>query len=255
MRIPLLLTFLMLSTSSIASGDAPGVDYQDPAGWQWYQDPEKYPDDEEIPAPAPTPPMTASEEKKQIQDMTQAALDTAILYPTPENIRKYRILQDFWTNQAGDFTQGWKKALLLYPELDYNLKYSHYNGAAAAQQANDRAREKTAIAELAGQYGVFFFYRGNDPMDKLMATVMKGFSEENKIAVLPVTMDGEVHPAFPESRKDTGQAARMNIKYFPALYLFDAKTETYRPLAYGFKSQDDLARSFYNVASDFKANF
>ncbi|MBK5145539.1 type-F conjugative transfer system pilin assembly protein TraF [Budviciaceae bacterium BWR-B9] len=253
--LSMLVTLSLISSSSYASeGNAsPDLSYH-PQGWQWYTEPPKPLDEEETPL-APSVPMTPSQEKDAIQKETQAALDTAILYPSPENIRRYRLLQDFWTNKAGAFTKGWEKTNLLYPELDYNLQYSHYNGTAGTQQATDRALENAAISELADQYGVFFFYRGNEPIDKLMGSVIKSFCDEHKIAVMPVTMDGVIHPAFPRSRKNQGQAEHMKIMHFPALYLFDTKTENYRPLSYGFKSQDDLARSFYNVATDFKPNF
>lgn len=251
--LSVLVTLSLISHLSHGSDDStrPDLSYQEPQGWQWYTEPPKPVDEED----APLAPMTPSQEKNVIKKETDEALDTAILYPTPENIRRYRLLQDFWTNKAGAFTKGWEKTNLLYPELDYNLQYSHYNGTAGAQQATDRALENAAISELAGQYGVFFFYRGNEPMDKLMGGVIKSFCDEHKIAVMPVTMDGVIHPAFPLSRRNQGQAEHMKIMHFPALYLFDTKTESYRPLSYGFKSQDDLARSFYNVATDFKPNF
>lgn len=249
------LSLLFLPCGAAMAGSPAGdISYGDPRGWQWYTVTPPPDDEDSLPESVPAP-MTPSEEKQRIQAMTEAALDTAILYPSPPNIRRYRLLQDFWTEKATDFTQGWKKTNLLFPELDYNLRYSHYNGTVSAQQATDRETERQAVSELAGDYGVFFFYRGKEPVDNLMAIVMKNFSEDNRIAVVPVTMDGEINPAFPHSRKDNGQAEKLDIRFFPALYLVDPKSESARPLAYGFLSQDDLMRRFYNVATDFKANF
>jgi hypothetical protein len=47
----------------------------------------------------------------------------------------------------------------------------------------------------------------------------------------------------------------MGISHFPALFLVDPKDESYQPLAYGFITQDDLARQFLDVATGFKPNF
>ncbi len=51
---------------------------------------------------------------------------------------------------------------------------------------------------------------------------------------------------------DAGQAKKMGIKHFPAIYLVEPGTGTYKPLAYGFITQDDLARRVLNVVTDFK---
>lgn len=189
----------------------------------------------------------------ECENVTQAALDTGTLYPSPENVRRYRLYQDFWTNRAEAFTQGWKKTHLLYPELDTICSTAIITGRWG--RTDHRPGAGTCRHPGTGRSVWGLFFRGNEPMDKLMGTVMKSFSETHQIAVMPVTMDGAVHPAFPPSRQNQGQAERMNIQYFLALYLFDIKTENYHPLSYGFKSQDDLARSFYNVATDFKTNF
>ena len=42
---------------------------------------------------------------------------------------------------------------------------------------------------------------------------------------------------------------------FPALMLVEPGSEQYQPLAWGFMTQDDLARRFLDVATDFKAQY
>ncbi|ELT0935896.1 conjugal transfer protein TraF [Enterobacter roggenkampii] len=54
---------------------------------------------------------------------------------------------------------------------------------------------------------------------------------------------------------DGGQASRLGIRYFPALMLADPKSGTVKPVSYGFISQDDLAKQFLNVSTDFAPNF
>lgn len=72
---------------------------------------------------------------------------------------------------------------------------------------------------------------------------------------IPVSVDGNVSPQVPDSRQDDGQSARMGITHYPALFLVDPKSKNFRPLAYGFMTQDDLAKRFLNVATGFKPNF
>ncbi|VDA68312.1 hypothetical protein BANRA_05267 [Klebsiella pneumoniae] len=44
------------------------------------------------------------------------------------------------------------------------------------------------------------------------------------------------------------------MKFFPAMMLVNPKSGV-KPLSYGFISQDDLAKQFLYVSSDFKPNF
>ncbi|HGV4574421.1 TPA: conjugal transfer protein TraF, partial [Escherichia coli] len=47
----------------------------------------------------------------------------------------------------------------------------------------------------------------------------------------------------------------MGVSQFPALMLVEPGSEQYQPLAWGFMTQDDLARRFLDVATDFKAQY
>ena len=163
--------------------------------------------------------------------------------------------QNFWTERAGKFSQSAKSAMLKYPELDYNLKYSHYNGTVKEQLSMDKQKEQAAIAKLASQYGIFFFYRGQMPLDNLAGSIIANFAKDNNISIIPVSVDGVLNPALPTSRLDSGQRQRMGIKFFPAIFLVDPKQHTYRPLAYGFITPDDLSRQFLIVATGFKGEF
>ncbi|WP_428980712.1 type-F conjugative transfer system pilin assembly protein TraF [Erwinia billingiae] len=226
----------------------------DSPGWHWYNDPEE---EQETDAPAaPPPPVLSAEEKMaRLQKETKTALAKAIMEPTIENFARFKRLQDFWTTQASKFSMAAQASMLAHPELDYNLQHSHYNGTAKLQQAGDRADEQSAIARLTAQNGVFFFYRGKEAMDNQMAEVVKNFAKSNGIALIAITVDGAASASMPGTRPDTGQAKRMGISHFPALFLVNPRDETSQPLAYGFIAQDDLAKRFLYVATGFEPNF
>jgi type-F conjugative transfer system pilin assembly protein TraF len=225
---------------------------EDSVGWHWYNEQQ---DEPELAAPTSVPAMTPSEQKEQLQQATKAALDTAILYPTPQNFKRYMTLQNFWTGKAGEFSQSAKQAMLMYPELDYNLKFSHYNGTVPAQLQADKVKAKDAIATLTTDHGLFFFYRGKEPRDSLLASVVKDFCASNGISLIAISVDGVISPTLPKSRTDSGQAQKMGIRYFPALFLVNPKDESYQPVAYGFITPDDLSKQFLNVVTGFKPNF
>lgn len=223
-------------------------------GWHWYNEPQPE-DDEEPPEQIPVASLSPTLQKKVMQALTQEALDTAIMQPSAENAAKYMALQRFWLDQSGLFERSVKKALLQTPSLDYNLEHSHYNSTVPLQLSQLQGKEQAAIQSLSAQYGVFFFYRGQDPLDNQLATVVREFAQSHHIALIPVSVDGVRSDVLPDTRPDTGQVAKMGITHFPALFLVDPKSEHYQPLAYGFMTQDALARRFLDVATDFKPNY
>ncbi|HCB0836879.1 TPA: type-F conjugative transfer system pilin assembly protein TraF, partial [Klebsiella pneumoniae] len=153
------------------------------------------------------------------------------------------------------FSMSAKKAMLENPELDYNLQYSHYNGTVKNQLAADYAEQRQAISTLAQHYGVMFFYRGREAIDGQLVQVIKNFRETYGLSVIPVSVDGVINPMLPDSRTDQGQAEQLGVKFFPAMMLVNPKSGQVKPLSYGFISQDDLAKQFLYVSSDFKPNF
>lgn len=262
MRTHLLLIAagVAMATGAIASPDvAITPRHAQEEGWHWYKDPAEIDDDDDLPPvvaqPVPPTPMTASEQKALLQKETQEALDNAILYPSPENYRRYAVMKEYWVNQATDFTQSGKKALLQFPELNYNLVRSHYNGSSAAQQSMTKEKETLAVSHVAERYGVMFFYRGENPVDSLMAGVIKTYCEERGISVTGVSVDGKLSEQLPNSHTDSGQAEAMNVKFFPATFLVDPKTRQWQPLAWGFMAHDDLDRQVVNVLTDFKPDY
>lgn len=244
------LTSLTLLTLFICQA-APAKD----AGWQWYNEAQKRQAEEHSAAPASPAQPDIMEKLATLQQATKRAMYEAILYPGVENFTKYFRLQNYWTQQAGLFSMSAKKAMLAHPELDYNLQHSHYNGTVRNQLAADFADQRRAIETLAQHYGVMFFYRGQEPVDGQLAQVIKNFRETYALSVIPVSVDGVINPLFPDSRTDGGQAERLGIRYFPALMLVDPKSGTVKPVSYGFISQDDLAKQFLNVSTDFAPNF
>lgn len=225
-------------------------------GWHWYNEP--VPEEENEPEPPeqiPLASLSPTLQKKVMQKLTQEALDTAIMQPSPENAAKFMTLQRFWLTKAGQFERSTQKALLQTPSLDYNLEHSYYNSTVPSQLAELRTKEQKAIQELAAEYGLFFFYRGGEAIDNQLASIVSQFAEQYGVALIPISVDGTRSELLPNTRTDSGQIEKMQITHFPALFLVDPKSERYQPLAYGFMTQDALARRFLDIATDFKPNY
>ncbi|WGM03301.1 type-F conjugative transfer system pilin assembly protein TraF [Arsenophonus nasoniae] len=246
----LLLSSVLLSAIVTAKPDD-GYHYSPAVGWHWYNEPA--PQQETLEAPSsPQKTLSAVETMQKIKALGDELRNAAVLDPkSPEKLARWIAFQNYWSDNASQFSATWQKVLLLKPELDYNNRHSHYNATATLSYANERKAQATAIKAVNERYGVFFFYRGNAPLDNKLAQVVREFAQQYQMAVMPISVDGVINPELPNSQKDRGQAAKMQIRYFPALFLVDPSTGSYHPLAYGFISQDDLAKRLLNRVTDF----
>lgn len=57
-------------------------------------------------------------------------------------------------------------------------------------QTRDQQTRQGAVEQLAQQYGLFYFYRGSDPIDVQMAGVVADFAKTNGLSLIPVSVDG-----------------------------------------------------------------
>lgn len=244
--IALTLTILVISKPAWA---------KDAVGWHWYN--EIYHEDKKDEKNKGAIQKNKKESSATLQmallrKAVREAKARAILYPTVENMRSYLILQNFVTNQAGLFTQIWKKTLLEYPELDYSVLHPTQNNAQHVLYAETSRREAEAIKAFGEKYGLLFFYRGNNPLDQELASTIESFGKDNNISLIPVSVDGKNLEVFATSHADNGQAEKLGIKYFPALVLVDPKNQKVQPLNYGFISDSELRRRFLQIATNFR---
>ena len=198
---------------------------------------------------------TAIEEMELLRQAVQEAKARAVLYPTIENMRSYLVLQNYVIGKASLFTQTWKRTLLAYPDLDYAVLHPTQTAAQHVLSSEVYKKESEAIRFFSKTYGLFFFYRGNNPLDQALAPTIEEFSRQYGISLIPITMDGSKLEIFATNEKnetDRGQAEKLGIKYFPALVLVDPKNQKVVPLNYGFTSGTDLRRRFLQVITGFQ---
>lgn len=248
------LALLMSASLHAAPENVLAPNYAREEGWQWYNPNAQESEPESVSQPKVQErltSMTPSEQKKRLQQATREALDTAILYPSADNFRHFMTLQNFWTDRATDFAQTAKLARLKYPELDYNVKRSHYNGTVEARLVEEKRVQSAVIGQVAQRYGLFFFYRGNNAVDNLMAGVIRTFCEDRGISLMAVSVDGKLSEQLPQSHPDSGQAEKMRVTHFPATFLVDPNMHQWQPLAWGFMSHDDLDRQMVSVLTHF----
>jgi conjugal transfer pilus assembly protein TraF len=225
-------------------------------GFHWYNDPIEIEEDKE--ADKSSKVITKDNAEKVIEALRRdldKAKALAILVPTTKNIAEYRKYQDLMTELSSKFASQWKRTLLEHPELDYNLRYSHYNNVASITAKRDQQHRFSAILNLTQKYGLFFFYRGENELDQQFAGVVRQFSTNYKVPIVAISIDKKMSPYFPLTKADRGIVEKLNIKYFPTILLIEPKKKQVKPLSYGFMSLTDLEKRFLDVATNFEPNF
>ena len=166
-------------------------------------------------------------------------------------MRNYFILQNYIMNKSSDFTRAWKRTMLMYPDLDYTVMHPTENNAQHVLYSQEKSEEQQAINSLRKEYGLIFFYRGKNELDQELAPSVSGFAKANKIALIPVAVDGKKLPQFPDSKVGRVEADNLHVKYFPALILVNPKTGQAKPINYGFIARDELRKRFLQVRTNF----
>ena len=189
---------------------------------------------------------------KTIQKTLEIAKDRAVLHPTVSNIRDYLVIQNRITEQSTLFAQNWQKTLLLYPEFDYNLKHPVDSSENQAYQTQLHDLKVQTAHQLSSQFGLLYFYRGNDALDQVMAKTVLQFSSWYHFSLIGVSVDGKAIATINNNRINHGQLQAFNIKALPALVLVNPITGARSILSYGYASNDDLLTSCFNLATNFR---
>ncbi len=247
-----LLLMLSLGLSQAALADAPPA-----IGWHWYNyvdSPVDHPAKSKK-KPVDLSQLSPTQALEIIKQGYQEALNQAVIDPNEENVKQYLAMQEWMENQSSLFAAQYPKVLLDYPQLDSRIQHPTEQLATQVVGEKVSADQRAALKALAQSNGVLFFYRGGNSLDELMAKIMQQFASINQIALIPVSMDGNVSASFPDSRIDHGQAAKLGVQAFPAVMLVNPDTHQVQPVMYGFATMDELLQRFLLIANNFKPTY
>lgn len=226
-------------------------------GWLWYDDNKITPVTPVRKVSTSTKNVTtlsATEQMASLRKAVREAKAKAILTPTDENVANYIELQNSVVNQATKFSQVWQRVLLESPNLDYNVLHPAESQGRKTFYAQHDIAIESAISKYRNKYGMFFFYRGNNPLDRALSNTVSNFTTSEKIALVPISIDGKKLPVFKDSQINRGQAEAIGVKAYPALILVNPKTKETIPINYGFASEEELRERFFQVSTEFKGS-
>lgn len=225
---------------------------EQPIGYLWYNLPKpKIPVKKKQIQGVPFKSLTYRQQDAVLAYYTKEAWHKAMNQQTVSNMKNYLALQHYWTERATQTSRLFEKTMLYYPQYHYETSHPTNAVGVKISDALQTQKENIAIKSLAKTHGLFYFYRGANPYDQKQSPIIDYFAKNYGMTVIPISVDGVSDPVFPNSRNDSGQSKKLNIRFFPALILVNPKTGRTQPVSYGLVTQDTLARQFLLVATDF----
>jgi len=241
----IIILFIVLSTYGFStfSNEFYQKKYQ---GWFYFEeflkqknDKEKKEDNHDSPL-FPSSNLSATERMENMQKILKEKKALAIIEPTSKNVLDYKRFERKILDQGEKFAHIGQRILLLDPSLDASIKNPTAQIArpiALKKIDQDRVRK---IKMLSERFGLFFYFSSDCAYCHLFAPILKLFQEKYEWDIMPISIDGKGINEFPDFKTDNGSAQLNKIEYFPALMLFDAKTNQLRPFHYGFTTLDKL---------------
>jgi len=246
MRLILMLS-LMVSIAPISFLNASNFYDNRERGWFFFEDLFKKKEAEETQKQAPQeaalfPPSDLSpvERMKEMKRRLKDVKYRAIIEPTVENQLAYKKFEQKIMQQSEVFADAGQKALLVDPHLDERVENPTAQSARPIVMRLESDKRTAKLKALSSRYGLFFYFSSDCQYCHLFSPVVKMFQEKYGWDVIAISMDGKGIKEFPDYRTDNGSAVENKIEYFPALMLFDAKTNHLQPFQYGFTTLDAL---------------
>lgn len=209
-------------------------------GWFWYEDPEPAAQDIKKPevTAAPQAP-TAREILRKEGEIMEESMAKAQLEPTPENIRDYIEKSQAITARARRFSSAFKDEILFQPRYVTAKQNLSAPVRTLAGNLEEEAFTKK-LQESSTKYSLVFFLRSDCPFCHRFAPLLKLISEELGYVVLPVSLDGEGLPDFPQARFSPQLVERMAVKQVPAVFLLSPERNITQPVSFGYVGYSDF---------------
>lgn len=241
---------LIMASLLIAALIISGTSNAAPAGFLWYN----------LAKPEAKPKKKGTDFKR----LSYTDKDAVLRFYTMEALHKVRFtkkmadervflaLQDYWLREATAHGRLNQKTLLYYPQYDYSVTHPTSTIGSQLQDSMRERNHQSIIEGLSKTHGLLFFYRAKNPYDQRQIPIVQDFCRTHALSLIPISVDGAISSDIPDTRHDSGQAARLGVRYFPALLLVNPKTQKTFPLAFGLTTQDVLKTRLVAVANNFK---
>ena len=129
------------------------------------------------------------------------------------------------------------------PLLNYILRHPVDHAARRAFDQSIDEKRAIKLKNLSKTHGLFFFFASSCPHCHAFAPTIKRFATRYGFSIIPVSLDGQSLPEFPNFKINNGQAERLGVKSLPAVFAINPSENKPRPIlvSYGNVSVTELA--------------
>jgi len=170
--------------------------------------------------------------------VTEEALQVALGDAASDRVRGEGVLRTFVETDRGKPSvldsappDGLQRLVWRNPEFDYNQVRPNNPIALAAYSESYTADRRSALREIAQDYGLYFFVSGNCAYCHAMAPYLKRFAEAYGFVVIAVSVDGGSVDEFPNARYSPEFAEQLDVKQTPAIFLAKPNEHIVEPIA------------------------
>lgn len=226
-------------------------------GWHFYEDPapEPPPPKDKPPAHPPLPDASAVKapelmQLERLQQQLEEVRAIAIINPTEANVRRYMQLEARVYAQASRFSEVAQRVGWSSPEFDPTLQGRPVNARALEvfERTKFESRQR-AVAALARDHVLLFFFRSDCPYCHAFAPILDAFRSRYGIGIVAVSVDGGGLAEFPDFRRDNGIATTLNVTQVPALFIAQPFAGRITALGFGVLSDGELLERLAAVAA------
>jgi len=235
--------FFILPTLPAALGE-PYFDQRE-RGWFWYE-----------PFPAHKAAARRGNPEKQItaekiREKGERLFETAVLFPTRENVRAYMEHQKRVLERSERFAQVWKRVLWETPALDTTVDHPVSAAGAEISRSLRKSAREGVIEKISRVAKLVFFFRSDCPFCRGQAEIIKTLERRHGIGVLAASLDGRgLYPLYPNFVKGGAQAARLGVEKVPALFLFVPSRSKIVRIGTGYLTLGEIRRRLHVVGEE-----
>ena len=231
-------------------------------GWYWYEvepieediEVEELPKNQNVSIDLSIP--SPEEEVIAMQrELFNKSLASAVVNPTPENMRNYVTITQKINEQSGRFAAAMKQYIWTNPKYDYSLTGRPTTTQAIVAYSEEKlAEEESTLYKIAEEKGILYFFRSDCPYCARFAPILKKVSETFGFTIIAVSLDGKGTKQFPYPKSSHFMAEQLNVSVVPATFLVDPNDNSVSTIGYGYSDWTKLIAKILSANKNIETN-
>jgi conjugal transfer pilus assembly protein TraF len=187
----------------------------------------------------------AQEQLSLLQEKYKTAIALALLNPSHSNVKQYMLVQQKIMNLSDEFSNTWQKVLLSEASLNGELDSPTAQFALDATKAMEYEKIEDCLKRHKAEWILIFVYDSTQKYSQLAGEMLESFQADTGWDIVPVTLDGNDLPQWPNSKLTKDQGATLGVEASPAYILVNKTTEEIKHAGYGAIAVSRLKQNIY----------